>query len=202
MTNDEFYDDHPEFTDYRSSYTGYPDINSVWKALTLDANGVYQPKFEYSSLANFAAVQAKFKGANTIPAEYLGVLPGIPRDPNAPIPVNPFAPAAPAAPNVPRRAVGNETYPDWDAEYYAGADGHGDDGDANLEEYDDAELDAWIESYMAWAKSQQESSNTVAPRNDDARATPVGQGEPVQTPATKRSAADAEMPAPTVGPRY
>lgn len=120
----------------------------------------------------------------------------------------------PLRPAVRRGVVGNETERGWGddgagGDYYGDAaagegHGHGGDGGVDLEEYDDAELDAWIERYMAWVKSRQQSSNTVAPRNDDARATPVGEGGPMpmQTPATKRTGADADMPEPTAGPRY
>ncbi|KAK5662285.1 hypothetical protein OQA88_8191 [Cercophora sp. LCS_1] len=141
--------------------------------MVLNGNDVHQPPYSFSQVAQKDIDKNFGKGKNAIPAEYIGVLPGIP--------------VPPLVRRIPHPTRGNDT------ELPSGVEFN------KLEEvdgYSDAELDRWMEEYMELVRESKQSTNTVAPRTE-ARATPTGQGKPTATAAFPGSQAGVGMPEPT-----
>jgi len=135
--------------------------------MILDGNSVYQPPYSFSEIPQ-KDVDSRFgKGKNVIPAEYLGVLPGIP----GPLVAQP----------APRQFRGNET----------------DSQANSLGEIDsDSELNEWIQEYMELVRRTKQSYHTEAPQTE-AQATPAGEGGSRTTAAVPGSLVGVGMPEPT-----
>src|SRR5206468_901831 len=157
---------HPGLAAYTPSYRQMPDLDRLRAALLVDGG---KPPYTFANVD-----EAVKKGRDIIPDEYRGVLPG----------------AAPLAPSVRRRAFA-ERRNAMDTWAYAESQSE----DDQIDEYDDEELDCWIEEYVELAKKQLEEqmSRTVLAESE-AVPTSSGQGDTAYTLTARGSIASADLP--------
>ncbi|KAL0932163.1 uncharacterized protein CTRU02_213116 [Colletotrichum truncatum] len=208
LTNDEFYQQgqHPELAHHTPGYRGLPDLRVLKKVLE-DLND--EPPWPYSSI-DIDTFNKRAFDARMIPDEYRGVLPGIPAPPNAvqssdavqssgAVQPSDQAQSSNAVqsskplvvPHVVRRNVTEFTEDDSDDFEWA-------DLDVDVDDFNDQELDLWIEKYTELVKRRiARGSGRTSPQVAIAQPTPVVNIRTLTTMAVEASRLTPEMPKAT-----